>query len=79
MAIIDDNWCNSFNNGPDGLSITPCLKMNPTYLKEDQSTSKFHVPTLLDKLKLVNYSRSNTKNFEVQILVGKFDDSTSIH
>ena len=35
----------TFDNGPDGLSITLCLQVEPSYPKLDGSTSKFHFPT----------------------------------
>ena len=33
-----------FDNGPDGFSIIPCLQVEPSYPKLDESTSKLHVP-----------------------------------
>ena len=36
----------TFDNGPDGLSITPCLQVEPSYPKLDENTYfKFHVQT----------------------------------
>ena len=40
----------TFDNGPDGSCVTPCLQVDPSYPKEDGSTSKLAINYAIPKI-----------------------------
>ena len=57
------------------VPLDPCLQERPSYGQLDESTSRFHVPTKRDKLKLVKFiitvNYAIPKFSKCKILVGK--------